>query len=141
MPKAVPAAKVAPSAFHRRLLAGTALLGGLICAALTWSVPGSPGVQVERGFSLDGGWLLTAQARAAWVHEFSPERKARPSFVALPGSSFTVDGIAATENLARLTGGVTLANGKGTSLFATLTSDVAAHARSYAAQGGVKLEW
>ena len=45
------------------------------------------------------------------------------------------------ENLARLTGGVTLANGKGTSLFATLTSDVAAHARSYAAQGGVKLEW
>ncbi|MEJ1934131.1 autotransporter domain-containing protein, partial [Nostoc sp. NIES-2111] len=106
-----------------------------------WSVPGQLGLQVERGFALDGGWSLTAQARAAWVHEFSTERKARPSFVALPGSSFTVDGIAPVEDFARLTGGVTLANDTGTSLFATLTSDLSKTARTYAVQGGLKVAW
>jgi hypothetical protein len=48
--------------------------------------------------NLDARWALTNGmvwsqfVRAAWVHEFRPDRSIRSSFVSVPGTLFPVDG-------------------------------------------------
>ncbi len=73
----------------------------------TVSLPASLGLQVQRSFAL-GEWDTTVEARAAWVHEFQPDRGLRASFVSLPGGIFTASGVAASEDLARLSSTITL---------------------------------
>ena len=118
-----------------------ALLGLSYNANDTESLPGSLGVQVERDYGLQDGWMLTGMARAALVHEFRTARSISANFINLPGSSFTVDGSSPPENVGRVMGGINLVNKKGTTLFANLTGDLSSNTRTYVAQGGFKLDW
>ena len=52
------------------------------------------GLRTENAFALDNGMALVLSSRAAWVHDFSPVPSLNASFVALPGSRFTVVGAA-----------------------------------------------
>ena len=118
-----------------------ALLGLSYKENETQSLPGSLGIQVERDYSLQDGWMLTGMARAALVHEFRTARSISANFINLPGSSFTVDGSSPPENVGRIMGGINLVNNKGTTLFANLTGDLSSDTRAYVAQGGFKLDW
>ena len=120
--------------------ASGALFGLSYGARDTVALPASLGLQVERSFAL-GAWDALVEARAAWVHEFRPDRGLRASFVSLPGGAFTASGVAASEDLARLSSTVTFARASGLSLFARAGADLASNQRSYSGQGGVKFNW
>lgn len=140
-----PFASIQPSVFRQHAATETsetpgALFGLSYRQRDTTSLPTSLCLQVERGFSA-WGWDGLVEARAAWVHEFQPERGLRASFVSLPGASFTASGVAASEDLARISSTVTLSKASGISLFAKIGADLAANQRSYSGQGGIKLAW
>ncbi len=107
----------------------------------TRSVPASLGVQAETGFGSNGGWQITGLSRVAWVHEFETSRTSTASFVNLPGSSFSATGASADADLARLTAGLTLVNGKGSTLYTTLTGDFSDTTRAGTLQAGYKYQW
>ena len=107
----------------------------------TRSVPASLGVQAETGFGSNGGWQITGLSRLAWVHEFETSRSVSASFVNLPGSSFSSAGASADADLARLTAGLTLVNGKGSTLYTTLTGDFSDTTRAGTLQAGYKYQW
>ena len=108
---------------------------------LVRSAPASLGVQAETGFGSNGGWQITGLSRVAWVHEFETSRTSTASFVNLPGSSFSATGASADADLARLTAGLTLVNGKGSTLYTTLTGDFSDTTRAGTLQAGYKYQW
>ena len=85
--------------------------------------------------------LWQPYARLSWVHEFSPTRDVSASFIALPGSSFTVDGPRAASDAARIDLGSRLALNARTSLFASFDGEFSDRSQSYAGKGGLKVNW
>ncbi|WP_352667801.1 autotransporter domain-containing protein [Mesorhizobium australicum] len=64
-------------------------------------MPVSLGLQLDTTIAVGGDQSLQAWGRAAWVHEFEPDRSVRPSFQAAPGYSFVVQGAAAAGGRGR----------------------------------------
>ncbi len=118
-----------------------ALFGLSYAARDTKTLPASLGLQVGTSFGLGENWTLLAEGRAAWVHEFSPKRQVRASFLSLPGGSFVADGVYAVEDLARFTATVNAVNVGGFSLFARAGADVSPTSRSYSGQAGLRMAW
>ena len=75
------------------------------------------------------------------MHEFDPARNVSASFIALPGSGFTVDGPRAASNAARLDLGSKLALTRSAALFASFDGEFSDRSQSYAGKGGFKLNW
>ena len=50
---------------------------------------------------LANGMVLSASARAAWMHEFEPERSTRSSFITAPRTDFTILGAQPAADSAR----------------------------------------
>ena len=48
--------------------------------------------QFRRSLGLTNGMVWSPFVRAAWVHEFRPDRSISSSFVSVPGTLFPVDG-------------------------------------------------
>ena len=56
------------------------------------SFPLSLGVQIDGKVSLGKHVTVTPYARAAWVHEFNPDREVNAEFRSAPGYGFRVEG-------------------------------------------------
>ena len=82
---------------------------------------------------------LKAWIRAAWVHEFLPDRSVTAGFTVLPGSTFSVDGARAASNAARLDLGVKYAVGSQTSLFANSNVELSDRGQSVGATVGLRI--
>ncbi len=61
------------------------------------------GLRTDKSFAMQDG-IFTLRGRAAWAHNFDTGRSALPTFQALPGASFVVNGAAQAHDAALLTG-------------------------------------
>ncbi|MBV8418756.1 MAG: autotransporter domain-containing protein [Hyphomicrobiales bacterium] len=105
------------------------------------SLPTFVGAQFDTRFAFSNGMALSPYARLSWVHEFFPTRSINPTFIALPGAAFTVDGPRVTNDAARIDAGAKLAIGPNSWLFASFDGEFSGRGQSYAGKGGVRIAW
>jgi len=106
-----------------------------------WSLPMFVGAQLESKTQLSDDMFASATLRAAWVHEFAPQRSIVPSFLAAPGYNFIVDGARAPVDALRVNAGAKLAVSSGTALQVNLTGDVSRKSAEYAISAAIKRTW
>ena len=114
--------------------------------ALSYQAQGTTSLPTFLGAQLDGETMVNARPlkgwfRAAWVHEFLPDRGVTAGFTVLPGSTFSVDGARAASNAARVELGVKYAVGIQTSLFANSNAELSDRGQSVGATVGLRIIW
>ena len=114
--------------------------------ALSYQAQGTTSLPTFLGAQLDGETMVNARPlkgwfRAAWVHEFLPDRGVTAGFTVLPGSTFSVDGARAASNAARFDLGVKYAVGNQTSLFANGNVEVSDRGQTVAGTLGLRISW
>jgi subtilase-type serine protease len=114
--------------------------------ALSYQAQGTTSLPTFLGAQLDGETTVNARPlkgwfRAAWVHEFLPDRGVTAGFTVLPGSTFSVDGARAASNAARVELGVKYAVGSQTSLFANSNVELSDRGQSVGATVGLRIVW
>ncbi|MDO8978102.1 MAG: autotransporter domain-containing protein, partial [Afipia sp.] len=107
----------------------------------TMSLPISLGLQLDSKFVLTNGMTWTPYVRAAWVHEFMPDRHITASFNVAPGFLFNTVGTPALADSAQIVIGSELAVSNRVSLFSSLATQVASQSLAYAGMGGMKVAW
>jgi uncharacterized protein with beta-barrel porin domain len=81
------------------------------------------------------------RGRAAWAHDFNPDRNIAATFQALPGASFVVGGAAQAHESALTTASAELKWQNGWSAAATFEGEFSDVTRSYAGKGVVRYTW
>ena len=87
------------------------------------------------------GGVLTFKARTAWAHDWNTDRTAAATFQALPGATFTVNGVAPSANAALLSLGAQLSWAGGWSVAANFDGEFSGNSRSYAGKGSIVYAW
>lgn len=98
------------------------------------------GLRADRSFAAAGG-VLTLRGRAAWAHDFNPDRTVGAVFQTLPGSAFVVNGAALARDSALTTASVQMNWLNGWSASATFEGEFSNVTRSYAGKGVVRYSW
>jgi uncharacterized protein with beta-barrel porin domain len=109
-------------------------------AQSTTSLPLFIGAQFDAATEVNAR-PLSAWVRAAWVHEFLPDRNVTAGFAVLPGSSFTVDGARAAYNAARLEIGAKYAVADQAFVFANGSAELSDRGQSIAGTVGLRFVW
>jgi uncharacterized protein with beta-barrel porin domain len=120
---------------------GPGVLGLSYDANTVTSLPTFLGAQIDTRTVLPGGQVLSPRLRAAWVHEFNPDRQIQASFVSVPTAAFTVDGARAGSDALRVGAGATLAFTDNALLFANLEGEFSDADQTYTASAGIRLTW
>jgi uncharacterized protein with beta-barrel porin domain len=119
---------------------GNGTLGLSYATRETTSLPTFVGAQLDTQY-LVGGQTVRPFVRAAWVHEFMPERQVEASFVSIPSASFTVDGARPARDAARLSGGATWAIDASKAVFARVDSEFSGSSTMVAGTAGARITW
>lgn len=98
------------------------------------------GLRTDRSYALETA-LLTLRSRAAWAHDYNPDRAIAATFQTLPGASFVVNGAAGAHDAALLTGAAELKWLNGFSLSGTFEGEFSNVTRSYAGKGIARYQW
>jgi uncharacterized protein with beta-barrel porin domain len=98
------------------------------------------GLRTDKSFALHDG-VLTLRGRAAWAHDFDPDRSLGATFQTLPGASFVVNGAAQASNSALVTGAAEMNWLNGWSTAATFEGEFSNVTRSYAGKGVARYQW
>ncbi|WFU81055.1 autotransporter domain-containing protein [Bradyrhizobium sp. CIAT3101] len=98
------------------------------------------GLRADRSFAAAGG-VLTLRGRAAWAHDFNPDRTIGAVFQTLPGSAFVVNGAALARDSALTTASIQMNWMNGWSASATFEGEFSNVTRSYAGKGVVRYTW
>ncbi|WP_456619476.1 MULTISPECIES: autotransporter outer membrane beta-barrel domain-containing protein [unclassified Bradyrhizobium] len=98
------------------------------------------GFRADRSFAAAGG-LMTLRGRAAWAHDFNPDRSVGAVFQTLPGSAFVVNGAAQARDSALTTASVQMNWMNGWSAALTFEGEFSNVTRSYAGKGLVRYAW
>jgi fibronectin-binding autotransporter adhesin len=98
------------------------------------------GIRTDKSFAMQNG-IFTLRGRAAWAHDFDPDRNIAATFQALPGASFVVNGAAPARDAALVTGSAEMKWLNGFSLAATFEGEFSNVTRSYAGKGVVRYAW
>jgi uncharacterized protein with beta-barrel porin domain len=106
----------------------------------TTSLPLYLGVQFDAATEIKSR-PVSAWLRAAWVHEFLPNRNVTAGFAILPGATFTVDGAKAAYNAARIDMGVKYAVGEQTFLFANGGAELSDRGQTIGGTIGLRFVW
>ena len=96
---------------------------------------------LDTRMALANGMVWSPFLRAAWVHEFNPDRSIAGSFVSVPGTLFAVDGARAWNDALKVNAGSRFALNKYASLFASFDGEFANSGHSYAGRGGIRFTW
>jgi outer membrane autotransporter protein len=117
------------------------ILGLAYQSQTTTSLPTFLGVQLDTRLTLANGTVWSPFVRAAWVHEFRPDRSIAAAFESVPGAQFSVDGARAWSDALKVNAGSRLAINQYASLFASFDGEFANSGHSYAGRGGVRFSW
>lgn len=98
------------------------------------------GLRTDKSFAVNDG-LLTLRGRAAWAHNFDPDRSIAATFQTLPGASFVVNGAAQAPDAALVTASAEMAWRNNWSAAATFEGEFSNVTRSYAGKGVVRYAW
>jgi autotransporter-associated beta strand protein len=98
------------------------------------------GLRSDKSFAMQNG-IFTLRGRAAWAHNFNPDRNIGATFQTLPGASFVVNGAAQASDSALATASAEMKWQNGFSLAATFEGEFSNVTRSYAGKGVVRYAW
>jgi uncharacterized protein with beta-barrel porin domain len=98
------------------------------------------GLRADKSFAVQDG-IFTLRGRAAWAHNFNTDRSALPTFQALPGASFVVNGAAQAADAALVTASAEMKWLNGFSVAGTFEGEFSDVTRSYAGKGVVRYAW
>jgi uncharacterized protein with beta-barrel porin domain len=98
------------------------------------------GLRTDKSFALNGA-VLTLRGRAAWAHDFNPDRNIAATFQTLPGSSFVVNGATQAANSALATASAEVKWMNGWSALASFEGEFSSVTRSYAGKGAICYAW
>ncbi|MCC8963891.1 autotransporter domain-containing protein [Bradyrhizobium sp. Pear76] len=98
------------------------------------------GLRADKSFALSSA-ILTLRGRAAWAHDFNPDRTVAATFQTLPGASFVVSGAAQAADSALTTASAELKWSNGWSALASFEGEFSKVTRSYAGKGAVRYAW
>jgi len=118
---------------------GPGTLGLNYAARETTSLPTFVGAQLDGRYTLGEG-VVRPFLRAAWVHEFMPERQIAATFVSVPTPAFTVDGARPARDAARIGAGATWSFGAH-EIFARIDSEVSGGSTMLAGTAGARVTW
>jgi uncharacterized protein with beta-barrel porin domain len=122
------------------------VLSGANTFALAYGPKSVTDVRSELGLRADKSWgmtngVLTLRGRAAWAHDFNPDRAVGATFQALPGASFVVNGARQAGDSALATASAEMKWINGWSAAATFEGEFSNVTRSYAGKGAVRYAW
>jgi uncharacterized protein with beta-barrel porin domain len=106
-----------------------------------WSLPLFVGAQLESKAKLWEDMYASATLRAAWVHEFAPQRSIVGSFLAAPGYNFLVDGARAPVDALRVNAAAKLTVNSATAFQVNFTGDVSRKSAEYGISAAIKRTW
>ena len=125
--------------------------GGLSAFGLNYAAHTTTDTRTELGARLDSvplpipafgdGAVLVLRGKAAWAHDFSPDRTAVASFEALPAAGFTVTGAPEAENAALLSAGAELRLTPTIALTAKFDTLQSGNARAYSGTAALRVTW
>jgi autotransporter-associated beta strand protein len=98
------------------------------------------GLRSDKSFAMQDA-ILTLRGRAAWAHDFNPDRNIAATFQTLPGASFVVNGAAQWPDAALATASAEMKWLNGFSLAATFEGEFSDVTRSYAGKGVARYAW
>jgi uncharacterized protein with beta-barrel porin domain len=98
------------------------------------------GLRTDKSFALPNS-ILTLRGRAAWAHDYNPDRSIGATFQTLPGASFVVNGAALAADSALVTASAEMKWMNGWSTAATFEGEFSDVTRSYAGKGVVRYAW
>jgi autotransporter-associated beta strand protein len=114
--------------------------------ALAYGARSVTDTRSELGIRADKSWavpnaILTLRGRAAWAHDFNPDRAINSTFQALPGASFTVNGARQASESALTTASIEMKWMNGWSAAGSFEGEFSDLTRSYAGKGVVRYAW
>jgi uncharacterized protein with beta-barrel porin domain len=98
------------------------------------------GLRTDKSMAMANA-VLILRGRAAWAHDFNPDRSLAATFQTLPGASFVVNGAAQGRDAALTTASAEMKWLNGFSLAAAFESEFSALTRSYAGKGVARYAW
>lgn len=121
-------------------------IAGLAGAGLAFASRDVTAPRSELGLRADTSFtsadaLITLRGRAAWAHNFDPDRTIAATFQALPVAAFAVNGPAQARNAALVSAGAEARWLNGFSLAATFEGEFSSRTDSYAGKGIVRYQW
>jgi autotransporter-associated beta strand protein len=127
-------------AYAEQVLSGSSAFALSYAAKSVTDTRSELGLRSDKSFAMPDG-VLTLRGRAAWAHDFNPDRAIAASFQALPGASFVVNGAAQAHDSALTTASAEMKWMNGWSAGATFEGEFSAVTRSYAGKGVVRYQW
>ncbi len=98
------------------------------------------GLRGDTSFAMTDG-VLTLRGRAAWAHDYDPNRAVTALFQALPGASFVVNGARPDDDSALVSASAERKWLNGFSIAGVFEGEFSGNVRSYAGKGVVKYSW
>jgi autotransporter-associated beta strand protein len=98
------------------------------------------GLRADKSYVMQDA-VLTLRGRAAWAHDFNPDRAASATFQTLPGASFVVNGAQQASDSALTTASAEVKWMNGWSVAGTFEGEFSNVTRSYAGKGVVRYAW
>ena len=99
------------------------------------------GARYDKQVLLNYGAVLVWRARLAWAHDWISDPNLMPTFEALPGASFIVNGATPVKNSALASAGAELRLINGVSLLAKFDGEFANRSQTYGGRGIVRYTW
>jgi uncharacterized protein with beta-barrel porin domain len=131
--------------FHLPNYAEQSLVGGGLFA-LNYASQTTTATRTELGLRSDKSIamqdaVLTLRGRAAWAHDYNPDRAVTAVFQTLPGASFVVNGARGDPDAALVSAGAEMKWLSGFSLMATFEGEFSGNTTSYAGKGVARYTW
>ena len=98
------------------------------------------GLRADKSFAMPNA-ILTLRGRAAWAHDFNPDRAVGATFQTLPGASFVVNGARQASDSALTTASAEMKWMNGWSAPARSKANSPNVTRSYAGKGTARYAW
>jgi autotransporter-associated beta strand protein len=98
------------------------------------------GIRTDKSFAMPNG-IFTLRGRAAWAHDFNPDRNIGATFQTLPGASFVVNGAMQASDSALVTASAEMKWLNGFALAATFEGAFSGVTSSYAGKGVARYTW
>ncbi len=105
------------------------------------SLPLSLGLQIDGTVRLNKEVTLTPYVRAAWVHEFNPDRVVNAEFQSAPGYGFRVEGARAVQESAQINAGVKFDINRRITLSLNYVGDLSNAGVSHGGFGSILITW
>jgi len=137
---AVQAISFSLPAYAEQTLAGAGMFALNYAAQTTTDTRTELGLRSDKSFAMQDA-VLTLRGRAAWAHDYDPNRAVTALFQALPGASFAVNGARPDADSALVSAGAEMKWLSGFSLAATFEGEFSGNVTSYAGKGVAKYSW